>query len=121
LFVETVDHLALWAMSWGSGSDRMQELENLRKNAESSPWTLRTGVEVLNFWTNCIILLGVSYLFSYLWTAATAIYFLLRQSVDGREQDEAFDESEVEAFSLPPLKSDPSGVPIVVDPPKAAE
>ena len=35
-------------------------------------------------------LLAVGYLFSYFWTAAAAIYFLLRRDVDATETDEVF-------------------------------
>jgi hypothetical protein len=62
------------------------------------------------------MLLGAAYFYSYLWTAATAVYYLLRQSVDGTEPDEVSVEREEETFSLPPLKSDESGVPQVAEP-----
>ena len=49
-------------------------------------------------------LLGVAYLYAYFWTAATAIYYLLRHSVDGTEPDEVAVEQEEETFGLPPLR-----------------
>ena len=45
---------------------------------------------MIRFWAGCVKLLAVGYLFSYFWTASTAIYFLLRHDVDATEMDEVF-------------------------------
>ena len=81
---------------------------------------MRWAASILGFWDSCIALLVAGYVFSYFWTAIARIYLLLRLQVDGTEMDEiAFDEqAESEAtYSLPPLVTDESGVPRVVDPP----
>jgi hypothetical protein len=82
---------------------------------------LRTGFEVLSFWINCLKLLGAAYFFSFFWTAATAIYYLLRSSVDGTEPDEVAVEQQEETYSLPPLSSDSTVVPQVIEPKTKAE
>ena len=45
---------------------------------------------MIHFWAGCVKLLAVGYLFSYFWTASTAIYFQLRRDVDHTELDEVF-------------------------------
>ena len=87
----------------------------MNPDEQTASWSLRTGHDVLGFWTGCIRLLGTAYIYSYFWTAASAIYFLLRQSVDGTEPDEVAVERDEETFGLPPLKPDASGVPQVVE------
>jgi hypothetical protein len=56
-------------------------------------------------------------MFSYFWTATTAIYFLLRRDVDATEMDEVFlDEDQGEpAEGLPSLRTDEAGAPVVND------
>ncbi len=121
-FVAGTNELAVWSASWGSRIERMQEIgvppiASLPSTATAEPasWSLETGRDVLRFWTGCVTLLGTAYLYSYFWSAATAIYFLLRQSVDGTEPDEVAAEHEEETYGLPPLKTDASGVPQVVE------
>jgi hypothetical protein len=135
-FVAATTELAFWSASWGAGAERIQEIEQLRaqlavlqnmpedlRAAEIAKisWSLRTGLEVLTFWTDCVVLVGAAYLYSYFWTAATAIYYLLRHSVDGTEPDEVAVEHEEETFGLPPLRSDSTGIPQVVEPKPNAE
>jgi hypothetical protein len=55
--------------------------------------------------------------YSYLFTAATAIYFVLRQQVDATERDEIYLTGEGDSFGLPPLEADALGVPGVKDVP----
>ncbi len=132
-FVAETNQLAVWSASWGSRSERMEEIKSAvppplppvtaaptmppttAAAEEQASWSLRTGHDILGFWTGCVALFGTAYLYSYFWSAATAIYFLLRQSVDGTEPDEVAVEHEEESFGLPPLKTDASGVPQVVE------
>ena len=84
----------------------------------------RFGAGLIVFWTGCVKLLAVGYLFSYFWTASAAVYFLLRRDVDATEMDEVFldaDQSEP-AGELPPITTDQAGAPVAageaVEPPK---
>lgn len=130
-FVIWTTELAFWSASWGATSARIQEIKQLRvqlealrgapaeaRNAalQNYSGTLQFGAEVLNFWINCVVILGAAYFFSFFWTAATAIYYLLRSSVDGTEPDEVAIDHQEETFSLPPLSGDSTGVPQVIEP-----
>jgi hypothetical protein len=76
---------------------------------------------LLAFWSRCVMLVATAFVYSYFWTAATGIYFLLRQNLDGMEPEEvAMGEPEEDpSYGLPPLAADELGVPRVVDPPAA--
>jgi hypothetical protein len=63
------------------------------------------------------MLLPFAFVFSYFWTAAVALYLLLRRREDQTELTEVYLEEEGEPHGLPPLKTDASGVPEVVDAP----
>jgi len=124
-FVAATAELAFWSASWGAGAVRVEEIRTglarlvLPPEADATTnmsWSFKTGLEVLSFWLSCLALLGVAYLHSYFWTAATAIYYLLRHSVDGTEPDEVAVEHDEETFGLPPLRTDSTGVPQVVEP-----
>jgi len=115
-FAAGVVYLTYWAASWGAGAETVTMI------AAGSPelGTLgRFGALLVRFWCECVKLLAVGYLYSYFWTAATAIYFLLRRDEDATETDEVFlDEQEGEAaYGLPALKSDELGAPRVDEQP----
>jgi hypothetical protein len=134
-FVTETTELALWSASWGAGSGRMQEIERYRAllslprstvgeastQLDQLSWSFSTGLEVISFWINCVRLLGNAYFLSFFWTAATAIYYLLRSSVDGTEPDEVSVDQQEETFSLPPLSGDSTVVPQVIEPKTKAE
>ena len=101
-FAAGVIWMGYWAAGWGCGGDRVNFIIDPTTNAGS------IGAELVGFWTGCVKLLAVGYLFSYFWTASTAVYFLLRRDVDHTEMDEVFldaDESEQD-YGLPTLKTD---------------
>ncbi len=117
LLVNWTIHMGYWSASWGSGAERMSQII-LDSNEGKQVGAYGVGLAILKFWNGCVILLGSAYLFSYFWSAATNIYFLLRQKVDGAEPDNIAVDPEQESFSLPPLKND-DGVPQVDDKPGA--
>ena len=65
----------------------------------------------MRFWTDCVKLAATGYLFSYFWTAASAMYLLLRHSVDATETDEVVLDEEEQAAALPPLAA--TAAPVV--------
>ncbi len=72
------------------------------------------GAHAIHFWVQCVKLLAVGFLYSYFWTASTAIYFVLRYDVDQKEMDEVLPEEEEQPpAELPPLGSDAAGAPVV--------
>lgn len=70
-----------------------------------------------------LMMLGFSY--SFFWSAATVIYFLMRKKVDDAEMDEVFEETEPEAPLSPPKlaaaptvsESSPTSLPVIQAPP----
>ena len=69
------------------------------------------GAGLIRFFAGCVKLLAVGYLFSYFWTAAVAIYFLLRRDVDATEMDEVFLDADADeqASGLPTVTTDQAG------------
>jgi hypothetical protein len=77
----------------------------------------KTGAVGIGFWVGCVKWIAVGYMFSYFWTAAGAIYLLLRRSVDAEELDKvALDEDE-SAYELPPLRTEGANAPSVGESP----
>ena len=71
---------------------------------------------LISFWCGCVKLLAVGFLYSYFWTASTAIYLLLRLDNDNKEMDEIFlDDEEDPPSALPPLTTNEAGVPVPAD------
>jgi len=81
LFVGGVDYLSTWAVTWGSA-----ELERTIDNSA-----------LITFWRSCVFTLQVAFYYGFFWTAATAIYLLLRRDVDAKEMDEVVLQEQDEA------------------------
>lgn len=114
-FAAGVVWMSYWAAGWGSGGDHIWLILG---GGEELGAIGGTGALLVRFWAGCVKLLAVGYLFSYFWTAAAAIYFLLRRDVDATEMDEVYldaDQSEPPA-GLPTVTTDPAGAPIVEQP-----
>jgi hypothetical protein len=111
LFVFWIEALTAWGVSWGSGTDRLLAV----MGPESMGTLADSGAAVIGFWFNCLYALAYGFVFSYFWSATTAIYFLLRRQVDGTELDEAYMPEEQRQHGLPPLKRGPDGVPSVAE------
>ncbi|MBN1588651.1 MAG: hypothetical protein JW888_03975 [Pirellulales bacterium] len=97
-----------WAASWGCGQESYNDLLACKT----------TAGYLIQFWRDCVKLLAVGFLFSYFWTAATAIYFLLRRDVDATEMDEVFtdDEQSNEVYGLPNIGTDEQDAPTITEP-----
>jgi len=56
----------------------------------------------------------VGFIYGYFWTAATAVYYLLRRDVDATEMDEVYLDADASepAAALPPLATDAAGAPV---------
>ncbi len=103
-FAAGVVHLTYWSASWGAGNA-----------AVDTTMSAGGGASIMHFWTGCIKILAVGYLYSYFWTASTAIYFVLRRDVDATEMDEVFLEEDAaeSSFGLPSIGTDEQGAPVV--------
>jgi hypothetical protein len=93
-FAATVVYLVYWAILWGCGQQR---LEVLLTDRSTLSLVARAGLKLIDFWNGCVNVLALSFVFSYFWTASTAIYLLLRLQVDGTELDEIYLEESPEA------------------------
>lgn len=92
VFAAVVIQLALWTVSWGAGGAALQA-------AVASPEGF--GAAAIGFWTNLVWLVANAYVPSYVLTAGTAVYLLLRFRVDGAELDQLhFDEPPAGALPL---------------------
>jgi len=106
-FAAAVVHLTYWAASWGSGQPG---IEAILSGDES------LGAAVIRFWADCVKLLAVGFLYSYFWTASTAVYFLLRRDVDATEMDEVWMPDQGEGtYDLPSIGTDERGAPVAED------
>jgi hypothetical protein len=90
-FVAAIVGLTYGAAAWGAGSGQMDALVSrsgdLGAMGGFTAW-------LIAFWVQGLKLLGAGFLFSYFWTASTAIYFLLRRDADATEMDEVCPEEE---------------------------
>ena len=59
------------------------------------------GLRLIRFWIDLAVTVAMAFVFSYFWTANTAIYFLLRRHVDATKMDEVYLPEE-EDDGLPP-------------------
>jgi hypothetical protein len=104
-FAAGVVHLTSWSVAWGAGNGPAEL-------TAAGVWAQR----LIFFWDGVARLLALGFVYSYFWTASTAIYLLLRRDVDGTALDEIYVD-ETDAGTMPPLATDPIGVPDIADEP----
>jgi hypothetical protein len=88
-------------------------------------WAYNTlGARMVALWLGLLFLMMLGFSYSFFWSAATVIYFLLRKKIDEAEPDELFlEEDEPEAPLAPPKIADhtapvPStSLPVIATPP----
>lgn len=81
---------------------------------KSYTWYNWIGAGVTTFWLTLVFLLMLGFSYSFFWSAATMIYFLMRRHVDEVDLDEVYLEDE----ELPPPPSAP--IPNPTSPPAAS-
>jgi len=98
-FVEHIlkfgSHLADWAAATGMSTPSVVTL------AERSP-DGANGVATM-FWRQSVSVLGWGFVYSFFWSAATMIYLLLRQSLDGTPLNDVAGLDQQPAADTPPL------------------
>lgn len=110
-FAEWVVYLPLWTVTWATGNERIEQLFGLTGEA---PGTLGLwGTNLIRFWIGCVRLLALGFVYSFFWSASSAIYLLLRRDDDGTDLDDVHVEPTDQEFGLPPLDKDAAGVPVV--------
>jgi hypothetical protein len=95
-----------WAVSWGSGHDRLHEVLVYPAQTAEPTTTLRVAVSMIRGIESILLALSEAFAYSFFWVAATAIYLLLRQNVDRTEFDEVWSEEEVARYPLPPTETE---------------
>jgi len=123
-FAAAVIALTYGAAGWGGTPERVTLLQETIAGGGGNALNAggRFGAVLIGFWVTGVKLLAVGFLYSYFWTAATAIYMLLRREVDATEMDEVFlDDEESDRDDLAPIGTDAAGAPEVAgDPPSGA-
>jgi hypothetical protein len=113
-FASAVIYMTNWGISWGAGGDRVKDL--LEKPMADLAGLTWVAAYLIRLWHEFVRLLASGFLFTYFWTAATAVYFLLRRDADATEMDEVFLDDERPAEELPPVTSDAAGAPVIDKP-----
>jgi hypothetical protein len=75
-----------------------------REYQDSMHWYNYTGTVLVSIWVGAFFLLVVGFGYSYFWSAATIIYFLMRRQVDDTDLDEVHLEEDeaLDPFARPP-------------------
>jgi hypothetical protein len=109
LFARTTVHMAQWALSFGAPDDLLAALYQGRTDGvRAAP----AGGAAHSFWLSVVELVAHSWIYSYFWTAATIIYLVLRQDVDGTPWHViAAPERRAFEFSTPEATGESPGVP----------
>lgn len=113
-----------WAKA--PGSDRLyhvdrpvNEVEYARARSDFYAYN-SWGAGIVCFWLTLIFLLMLGFAYSFFWSAATMIYFLMRKRVDEAELDEVFVEEEEPVTPPAPPKiaegTSPTSLPVITAP-----
>jgi hypothetical protein len=112
LFVALVGELTVylmaWGASWGSGTARANEIYAASGLAAGGP-PVSVGAQLVGFWSGLVRMIVLAFGHSFLWTAATGVYLLLRRDTDGTPLDEIFPHGSEVPSSVPPLTADVPG------------
>lgn len=120
LFYDWILNLTYWGLSWGATVERTDDISREAFVGGRDAWdTFKIGGSIIGFWHVVLKMLALGFVFSYFWSAATAIYYLLRKDEDGTEMTEVTYEDGGDVRGLPPLTTDTMGVPSVSDRPVA--
>jgi hypothetical protein len=130
IVVATLGYMVIWlsayAVSWGGGTEHLRQLYAFVPRAGGwrdafdphSDVPLPTGTAyyaalIVGLWAHLVFLGILGFVYSYFWSSATIIYFLLRRDVDETEFEEVFtDEPEEEPFpTVGPALTTLSGAP----------
>jgi len=86
--------------------------ESFKQSRGDYWWYNNWGAGIVGFWLALVFLMMLGFSYSFFWTAATAIYFLMRKRVDEADPDEVFlEEDEPEAPLAPPKLADGTSPP----------
>ncbi len=106
-FAAAVVGLAQWSASWGTGNARMDLLTG---SANDRSGMASVGAGMMSFWNSIVYALANGYIYSFFFTASSAIYLLLRFDTDHTPLDDVYLPNEEDAYELPALPVDEAGV-----------
>lgn len=112
-------HLSQYAVSWGGGGPLLRQLyafipsvggwqADFGPAANALPTgTVHFTAVLVGIWVHAVFLAIVGFVYSYFWSVATIIYFLLRRHVDEADLEEVYlEEEEEEPFpTIAPILS----------------
>jgi hypothetical protein len=101
--------MSFWTVSWGSGTATLQALAN------AEPTVRMVGVSIIAGCSQLVLLVASAFRYAFFWSAAGAIYLLLRRDSDQIDFDVVYVLDQPVRHSLPPLTTDEAGVPGVAD------
>jgi len=102
VFAGSVLDLSTLFVGWGSGVERIGQIIVPGSQVEPSV-LLASGAWLIGLWSDCVFTLQLAFQFGFFWSAATAVYLLLRRDVDATEMDEISVEEDEPASELSPL------------------
>jgi hypothetical protein len=109
-FAELGVYLSIWAFSWGKLPGRAAELLAATTGGGDS---LPIGARAIAWWRQALLMVVIAYGHSFLWTAASGIYLLLRRDTDATPLDDIHLDEAEDPYGLPPIKRDAAGVPVL--------
>lgn len=111
-FAQLIVHLAWWGVSWGTGHERLAEIQAATVAATQDTGTLLYGAAgLIAFFNGLVYCCAYGFGYSLFFCLSSGVYLLLRQVDDETEFDEVYVEEDDERFTLPKLQPDSAGVP----------
>lgn len=106
---QVLTQLSIWGVSWGQGYAATADLlagspemvVGARLTQETHSDSL--GSIIGRGWMSALALLLVGFVYTFFWSSATIVYFVLRHSVDANDFDEVYIEDSEEKDELLPL------------------
>jgi hypothetical protein len=83
-----------------------------QRNRDEYYWYNTWGAGLVSFWLALAFLMMLGFSYSFFWSAATVIYFLMRKKVDEAEPDEVFMEDDEPEAPLAPPKAAEAPAPV---------
>lgn len=116
---ESVIHVTRWGASWGAGSDRMIELKPVENTSngemlsdgegdDDQTTMLDVSRSIFGFWDGLVRTTRTGFIYAMFWCISSAVYLVLRRSVDETEIDDVHDDREATYDELPQLEPPPA-------------
>lgn len=121
VFVQLTLYLSVWAVSWGASNELLATLATplpgyayrllmMPYEAGEPPASILQAMPayVFTFWVMLMVLTAPAFVYSFFWSAATAVYLLLRRDVDATDIDEIWTPEEFEESFFEPSTFEPT-------------